>query len=195
MKNLNKKRNISYFKLIILATIILFPLKASSQEFALKNNILGDLTGSLNLAGELRCGDKTSVQVGVSYNPWTFSDNKKFKHILVQPEYRYWFSDAFMGHFVGLEAQYAQYNVAGVSPIHTIKNNRYQGNLMGVGVTYGYQWMLSTFWNIEANLSVGYVHFDYDKYGPEKGARRINSSKNDYFGPVQAGISIIYFLR
>lgn len=194
MKNF-RKRNILYIKFIISAIVVLFPFKASAQEFAIKNNFLGDLTGSLNLAGEYRCSDKTSVQLGVSYNPWTFSDNKKLKHILIQPEYRYWFSDAFMGHFLGLEAQYAQYNVAGVSPIHTIKDHRHQGNLYGVGLTYGYQWMISTFWNIEANLSLGYVHFDYDKYGPEKGAKRIDSSTKDYFGPVQAGISIVYFLR
>lgn len=194
MKERTRRVNI-YIKLIIIANIIMFPSRAFSQELAIKNNILGDATGSLNLAGEYRLGDQSTIQLGVSYNPWTFSENKKFKHILVQPEYRYWFTDAFMGHFVGVEAQYAQYNVGGISPFKTIKDHRYQGNLMGIGLTYGYQWMLSTFWNIEANISLGYVYLDYDKYGPEKGAKKISKSSNSYFGPVQAGISIVYFIR
>ena len=182
-------------KRLILVIMLLVSLKASSQDIAIKNNILQDMTCTLNLAGEYRCGDNYSVQLGLSYNPWEFSGNKKFKHILVQPECRYWFTDVFMGHFVGVEAQYAQYNVGGLSPLSTIKNNRYQGNLIGVGVTYGYQWILNTFWNIEANISLGYVHFDYDKYGQEKGARKINKSTNDYFGPVNVGISFLYFIR
>ena len=39
-----------------------------------------------------------------------------------------------------------------------IANNRYQGNLAGFGISYGYQWMISPQWNLEAGLSLGYAH-------------------------------------
>ena len=180
---------------VALVALFFTTLSVHSQEIAIKNNILYDVTGSLNLAGELRCGDKSTLQLGVSYNPWTFSENKKIKHIYVQPEYRYWLDEAFIGHFVGVTGHYAQYNFCGTTPLTTIKDHRYQGNLMGLGVTYGYQWMLSAFWNIEANITLGYAHLDYDKYGPEKGAQKIKESNKNYFGPMQAGISIIYFIK
>ena len=80
-------------------------------------------------------------------------------------------------------------------PFTTVKNNRYQGNLIGCGVTYGHQWLLSTFWSLEASISVGYAHLTYDKYGPAKGDALIEKSHSNYVGPTQLGISFIYFIQ
>lgn len=39
-----------------------------------------------------------------------------------------------------------------------IAHNRYQGNLAGFGISYGYQWIISPQWNLEAGISLGYAH-------------------------------------
>mgnify|MGYP000809631531 CR=1 FL=1 len=104
-------------------------------------------------------------------------------------------NETFIGSFFGVQAHFAQYNFGGTTPFTTVKNNRYQGNLIGCGVTYGHQWLLSTFWSLEASISVGYAHLTYDKYGPAKGDALIEKSHSNYVGPTQLGISFIYFIQ
>ena len=53
------------------------------------------------------------------------------KHILIQSEYRWWLNETFIGSFFGVQAHFAQYNFGGTTLFTTVKNNRYQGNLIG----------------------------------------------------------------
>ena len=140
---------------------VITPRIASAQSIAVKSNVLYDLTGTFNLGGEIRCDDTHSFNLSVNYNPWNLGENKKMKHILIQPEYRWWLNETFIGSFFGVQAHFAQYNFGGTTPFTTVKNNRYQGNLIGCGITYGHQWLLSTFWSLEASISVGYAHLTY----------------------------------
>ncbi len=41
-------------------------------------------------------------------------DEARFKHWMVQPEARYWLCEKFNGHFLGVHAHYADYNVGGL---------------------------------------------------------------------------------
>ena len=84
------------------------------QNIAVKSNVLYDLTSSLNIGGEIKCNDTYSISSIISYNPWTFADNRKMKHLLIQPELRKWFGDVFQGSFVGIQAHYARFNVGGI---------------------------------------------------------------------------------
>ena len=172
----------SYLLIIAIMLTVISSRTASAQSIAVKSNILYDLTGTLNLGGEIRCDDTHSFSLSVNYNPWNLGENKKMKHILVQPEYRWWLNETFIGSFFGVQAHFAQYNFSGTTPFTTVKNNRYQGNLIGCGVTYGHQWLLSTFWSLEASISVGYAHLTYDKYGP---AKEMHSSGNHT--PITSG--------
>ena len=147
----------SYLFIIAIMLAVMTPRIAPAQSIAVKSNVLYDLTGTLNLGGEIRCDDTHSFNLSVNYNPWNLGENKKMKH--------------------------------------TVKNNRYQGNLIGCGITYGHQWLLSTFWSLEASISVGYAHLTYDKYGPAKGDALIEKSHSNYVGPTQLGISFIYFIQ
>ena len=162
----------SYLFIIAIMLAVMTPRIAPAQSIAVKSNVLYDLTGTLNLGGEI-----------------------KMKHILIQPEYRWWLNETFIGSFFGVQAHFAQYNFGGTTPFTTVKNNRYQGNLIGCGITYGHQWLLSTFWTLEASISVGYAHLTYDKYGPAKGDALIEKSHSNYVGPTQLGISFIYFIQ
>lgn len=183
--------------LILVAMLIggFYCCNTYAQSVALKTNALYDLTGTLNLGGELACGSRQSVQLSLSYNPWEFGNNKKMKLFQVQPEFRYWFDEVFFGAFVGVEAHYALYNMGGMTPFTTVKNHRYQGTLGGAGLTCGYQWMLSAFWSLEASLSLGYSYLDYKKYGPAKGDALIERSHTNYWGPTHIGLSFVYFIQ
>lgn len=194
--------------LFIISLVCLLPVaNLRGQNIAIKSNLLYDLTTTLNIGGEIRCGDTQTLNLSVSYNPWSFSNNKKMKLFLLQPEYRKWLNEAFMGSFIGFQIHYALYNFGGMLPWgfengkmfgienRQIANNRYQGNMAGFGVTYGYQWMISPQWNLEAGISLGYAHLNYKRYGQSEGAPLIEKSNHNYWGPTQIGISLVYFIQ
>ena len=188
------------FRIAIIAILcFVVSLKAFSQTIGIKSNLLYDLTSTLNLAGEIRCDDTHTFNLSLNYNPWSFKDNRKMKLFMLQPEYRKWFSGAFIGHFIGLQAHYGIYNWGGMLPWKIknsqLENNRYQGTMIGCGISYGYQWIISTHWNLETGISFGYAHFNYKRYGSSKSAPLIEKSNDNYWGPTQAGISFIYFLK
>ena len=113
-----------------------------AQTVALKTDLVNWATASLNLEPEVKVGRKSTMALGLSWNPWTFSDNKKWRHLRVQPEYRYWICRPFGGHFLGLHASYTRFNAGGVDlPFGLwpkLEDQRVQGNEWAVGLGYGY---------------------------------------------------------
>jgi len=62
-------------------------------------------------------------------------------------------------------------------------------------ISYGYQWMISPQWNMEAGISLGYAHLNYKRYGQPAGAPLIEKSNCNYWGLTQIGISVVYFIQ
>lgn len=189
------KQNIRKYRHIILLLVMLLPgYHAAAQQIAAKSNLLYDLTTTINLGVEFSLSNRFTLELSGNYNPWQFSGNKKMKHFLVQPEVRYWTCEKFYSHFFGLHAHYAGYNVGGIGMLG-IKDRRYQGTAIGMGISYGYHLILSPRWSIEATIGVGYAYLDYDKYKPEKCGDLVKSSRKNYWGPTKIGISLIYIIR
>ncbi len=171
---------------------------------AVKTNLLYDATTTFNLGVEFRLSKRLSLDLPVNYNPWTFSDNKKIKHLLVQPELRYWIYEPFNGHFLGTHAFWSLFNLGNISlpsgledmmGYGDLKNYRYEGNLYGVGISYGYHWMLSYRFSLEATLGLGYVYLDYDSFECSTCGERIGHKTRNYFGPTKIGLSLIYMIK
>ncbi|MBF0647871.1 DUF3575 domain-containing protein [Dysgonomonas sp. GY75] len=193
---------------VLLLMICLFPargqdkasyLPLAAPRLAVKTNLLYDATTTLNLGLEVRLKNRYTLDLSVNYNPFTYSGNRKLKHILVQPELRYWSCEPFYGHFIGVHALYANYNTGNIKlPLDIfpgLETGRYRGNLYGAGISYGYHWMLSPRWNLEATIGVGYVYTDYDRYECKTCGKLLDSGNKHYFGPTKAGISFIYIIK
>lgn len=169
---------------------------AWGQKFAVKSNLLYDATSTINLGVEVGLGQKWSLDVSGNYNGWKFRDNTRLKHWLVQPELRYWLCEKFNGHFFGVNGGYADYNVGGLRFLSdNMKNHRYEGNMYSAGLAYGYQWLLSSRWSMEAEIGVGWAHLDYDKYTCGACGTKLKSETKDYFGVTKLALSIIYFIK
>lgn len=165
--------------------------RIDSLHYTVKTNLLYAATATFPLGFELGIGEKSSLDLSGSWNPWTFSDNKKWKHWAVVPEFRYWIAQRFAGHFVGLHAAYSEFNVGGVALLG-LKHERRQGWLAGGGVSYGYVLPLTDKWRLEGTLSVGYLYQDYKRFDCETcGESRGKGTKN-YVGPTKLGISLVY---
>ncbi len=172
---------------------------ASAQKAAVKTNLLYGATATPNLQFELGLGEKSTLELGAGMNWFTFSDNRKFKHILLQPEYRYWFCETFNGSFLGIHAHGAQFNVGGwdipVGRLSAFKDHRYQGYLYGAGISYGYQWVLSPRWNFEASLGGGFARIHFDEYPCVTCGTWIGDGVYNYWGITKASLSLVYFLK
>lgn len=173
---------------------ILLPGNKVLPCVVVKTNLAYDATGTFNLGAEFKLSDYLTLDASFNYNPWTFSENRKYKHLLIQPELRYWIHEPFNGHFLGSHLLYGRYNVGNL-PFGSLQDTRYQGNAYGIGFSYGYQWLLSSRWSLEANLGMGYVYLDYTRYECQTCGRETGEAHKNYFGPTKAGISLIYILK
>lgn len=174
---------------------------ASAQKAAIKTNLLYDATTTFNLGAEFALSPKWTLDVSGNYNPWTFSNNKKWKHWVVQLEARYWFCNKMMGHFLGFHALGGEYNIGNIdadfmllgTDFAKLKDYRFEGWMLGAGIAYGYTWALSKHWNLEAEIGLGYVFSKYDQYECEKCGEKVKDNKtHNYVGPTKAALNLVY---
>ncbi len=185
----------------ILFLMVLSAGNVSAQEVALKTNAVYLATVTPNLGLEVALAPKWTLDLSGNYNPWTFSDNMKWKHWLVQPEVRYWLCEKMGGHFFGLHMLGGQYNVGNVNlnfkmlgtDFSKLKDYRYEGWFIGAGVAYGYAWMLGKHWNLEAELGVGHVYTRYDRFQCVNCGSKVDKDKDHhYLGPTKAAVNLVY---
>ena len=72
---------------------------------------------------------------------------------------RYWFYESFVGHFLGQHLTYVGYDLGS-------RTKRYKGHAYGLGVSYGYAWMLSKRWNIALEAGIGLFHTEDTRHDP-----------------------------
>lgn len=176
-------------------------LTANAQKAVVKTNLLYDLAATANVGVEWGVTPHWTIDLSANYNGWTFGDNKKWKHWLLQPEARYWLCERFNGHFVGAHLLGGTYNLGNLdtdfklfgTDFGQLKDYRFEGWMMGAGLTYGYHWILSRRWSIEAAIGIGYVYTRADKYEcPHCGDKLEEDRKHHYFGPTKAAVNLIY---
>lgn len=186
--------------LIFLMAIFLSSGILKAQNFVIKTNLLYDATATANLGIEFPLSQKWTMDISGNLCSWDVNRHK-WKHWLVQPEFRYWFCNTFQGHFLGIHALGGQYNVGNIrnnisflgSDFSQLTHNRYQGWGAGAGIAYGYSWILSKHWNLEAELGIGWIYTRFDKYPCAVCGTKLESDKpHNYYGPTKLAINIEY---
>lgn len=171
----------------------------SGPKFAIKSNLLMDATTNINLGFEYKLSDKFTLDLPVNYNPWTFSDNKKFKNLLIQPELRYWFCESFYGSSIGLHAHGGIFNVGGIDlPFNNLldlKDHRYEGYVYGAGLSFNHHFILTNKFSIETSVGAGYNHIIYDKFKCKTCGKKESSGEKSFFSPTKASISLLYLIK
>ena len=174
---------------------------ANAQDVAVKTNLLMDATLSPNLGIEIGLAPRWTIDITGQFNDWNMSHGRKWKHWYAQPEARYWFCDRFAGHFIGIHAFGGQYNIGNLhnsikflgTDFSNLTDYRYQGWFVGGGIAYGYDWILSRHWNLEAEIGFGYAYSRYDKFECEDCGKKVESDKShNYVGPTKAAITLVY---
>lgn len=176
-------------KLILLALLaaLAVPRPAAAQFFGVRLNALAAATGTLNLALEAAVTDRWSLEAALYWNP---IDTPTYSTRLtgVQLGARRWFYETFVGHFLGVQATYASYIWGG-------RHDTYKGTLGGLGLSYGYAWMLSKRWNLTLEAGVGiYRMRDTQRLRtlPEYEPYTVHRYKRWAAGPSRAEVSFTY---
>ncbi|MEG0701403.1 MAG: DUF3575 domain-containing protein [Muribaculaceae bacterium] len=166
---------------------------------AVKSNLLYDATTTFNLGIEIALAKKWTLDISANYNPWKFPKDVRLKHFLIQPEVRYWQCERFIGHFFGLHAHFATFNVGALPNVSFVSDNmkqhRYEGYLYGAGISYGYHWAMSNRWSLEGVIGIGYARIHYDKFPCIKCGAYIKTDNKNYFGPTKVALNLIYIIK
>lgn len=168
-----------------MALLCLVASAAQAQDFALKTNGLYWLALTPNLGAEVALGQRTTLDLSVDYNPWTWKDDKKLRFWLVQPELRHWLCGKFEGHFIGLHAHGADW-------YGCFNGKRRDGWLAGGGVTYGYAKLISPHWNLEGSIGIGYARLWWKEADHLPCIKETVNKHRDYIGPTRLSLSLEY---
>ena len=168
-----RKPAIVFFLCALFFAQSVYALSESGREkvevVALKNNLLYDAAATPNLQLEIRLAPKWTLELGAGFNPFPLKDTQfpKWRHVSAWIAPRYWFCNAFHRDFISVNVAYAHYNVAGGTyPIgwmyNQVKDNRYQGDAVMAGASYGWHFAISPHFSIEleAGVDAGYSWYD-----------------------------------
>ena len=182
---------------LLLSALMLLTIPVKAQQVTISNNLLYDATLTPNLRVGLRLAPHWSMGVTAGYRPWPTDDHKekKWKHLLVSPDVRYWTDSVNVHHFFGVNLIYAHFNIANVKfPFGLYKgfrNERRQGDLGALGAYYGYSWPLGRHWNIEALIGAAVGYTKYNRYECGQCGSKIGESRKWFVIP-QAGLNIVF---
>ena len=173
---------------------------ARAQKVGLKTNLLYDALLSPTIGVEFAMAPQWTMDISGTLNNWPVNDHR-WKQWMVQPEARYWFCQRFSGHFLGVHALGGQFNFGNLknnikflgTDFSQLTDRRFQGWMVGAGVAYGYSWILSRHWNIEAELGIGWIYTRSDEFRCANCGKRLKEDvPHNYCGPTKAAVNLIY---
>ncbi len=184
------KRIYNVTRTLVLTAALLVIQSASAQHLALKTNLVYDACLVPSLGAECALSNHCSLGVMGTYNPWGSGD-RKWLNYSVQPELRLWSHRTFTGPYFGINAVGGGYNVNGIH-LFGLKSNHRQGYFYGGGISVGWHYILSTRLSIETQVSMSFVHANYDLV---ENRRRADSGYINTAMPIGTGINLVYILK
>ena len=160
----------------------------ASGGASLRANLLRWATLTPDLGIEWRFHRFWSIGVNGSWTSWSWdSKNRRYALWEVMPELRYYIGKEKRG-YLGAMFKAGQFN-------YKFSGTGRQGDLMGGGLTGGYQLRLNKALALDFTLGLGYLNADYEKYEVIDGVRvRRGSETKNWWGPIQAGVTLVWKL-
>lgn len=160
--------------------------KAKAHSLSLRANLLRWVTLTPDLGVEWRLNRHVGILVNGSYTSWTWNSNDhRYALWEIAPEARYYIGKEKRG-YIGAIYKAGSFN-------YKLSEIGKQGNLMGGGLTGGYQLKLNKTLKLDFSLALGCLHADYDKYIVIDGIR-VHQGKEtkNWWGPISAGVTLVW---
>lgn len=164
------------------------PWIGNDTEISLRANLLRWATLTPDLGVEWRICPSWGIAVNSSWTSWSWSDkDRRYALWEVAPEVRYYMGEK-KAWYLGAMFKTGQFN-------YKLSETGKQGDLMGGGITAGYQLRLNKALALDFNLGLGYLNADYEKYEVIDGVRvRRGNETKDWWGPTNAGVTLVWKL-
>ena len=160
----------------------------TDYHLSLRANLLRWATLTPDLGLEWRICPSWGIAVNGSWTSWSWSDkDRRYALWEVAPEVRYYMGET-KAWYLGAMFKAGQFN-------YKFSETGRQGDLMGGGITAGYQLRLNKALDLDFNLGLGYLNADYEKYEVIDGVRvrRGNGTKH-WYGPINAAVTLVWKL-
>lgn len=160
----------------------------TDYHLSLRANLLRWATLTPDLGLEWRICPSWGIAVNGSWTSWSWSDkDRRYALWEVTPEVRYYMGEK-KAWYLGAMFKTGQFN-------YKLSETGKQGDLMGGGITTGYQLRLNKALDLDFNLGLGYLNVDFEKYEVIDGVRvRRGNETKDWYGPINAGVTLVWKL-
>ena len=160
----------------------------NDYHLSLRANLLRWATLTPDLGLEWRICPSWGIAVNGSWTSWTWNDkDRRYALWEVAPEIRYYMGEK-KAWYLGAMFKAGQFN-------YKISETGKQGDLMGGGITTGYQLRLNKALALDFNLGLGYLNADFEKYEVIDGVRvRCGNETKNWCGPINAGVTLVWKL-
>ena len=160
----------------------------NDHHLSLRANLLRWATLTPDLGLEWRICPSWGIAVNGSWTSWSWSDkDRRYALWEVAPEVRYYMGEK-KAWYLGAMFKAGQFN-------YKLSETGKQGDLMGGGITAGYQLRLNKALDLDFNLGLGYLNVDFEKYEVIDGVRvRRGNETKDWYGPINAGVTLVWKL-
>ena len=163
-------------------------LSPTISQLSLRANLLRWATLTPDLGLEWRFCPSWGIAVNGSWTSWSWNDkDRRYALWEVVPEVRYYMGEK-KAWYLGAMFKTGQFN-------YKFSEAGKQGDLMGGGITAGYQLRLNKALDLDFNLGLGYLNADFEKYEVIDGVRvRRGNETKDWCGPINAGVTLVWKL-
>jgi hypothetical protein len=160
----------------------------NDHHLSLRANLLRWATLTPDLGLEWRICPSWGIAVNGSWTSWSWSDkDRRYALWEVTPEVRYYMGEK-KAWYLGAMFKAGQFN-------YKLSETGKQGDLMGGGITVGYQLRLNKALDLDFNLGMGYLNADFEKYEVIDGVRvRCGNETKNWCGPINAGVTLVWKL-
>ena len=160
----------------------------TDYHLSLHANLLRWATLTPDLGVEWRICQSWGIAVNGTWTSWSWSDkDRRYALWEVVPEVRYYMGEK-KAWYLGAMFKAGQFN-------YKLSETGKQGDLMGGGITAGYQLRLNKALALDFNLGLGYLNADSEKYEVIDGVRvRRGNETKDWCGPINAGVTLVWKL-
>lgn len=160
----------------------------TDYHLSMRTNLLRWATLTPDLGLEWRICPSWGIAVNGSWTSWSWNDkDRRYALWEVAPEIRYYMGEK-KAWYLGAMFKAGQFN-------YKFSEAGKQGDLMGGGITAGYQLRLNKALALDFNLGLGYLNADFEKYEVIDGVRvRRGNETKDWWGPINAGVTLVWKL-
>lgn len=160
----------------------------TDYHLSLRANLLRWAILTPDLGVEWRICPSWGIAVNGSWTSWSWNDkDRRYALWEVAPEIRYYMGEK-KAWYLGAMFKAGQFN-------YKISETGKQGDLMGGGITTGYQLRLNKALALDFNLVLGYLNADFEKYEVIDGVRvRCGNETKNWCGPINAGVTLVWKL-